>query len=145
MSCGWSFFAFLFFSPKLKLWYSFPCLLPSLDCGCTIRPNYPSSLNKRYYRFGLNLQLNRRMPSEGDNCSRFGEANIDCGGEMTPSGGRTFYCTRIRGVKEVNNQYWFGCQKSKSETSWIFIFLLLKLPSGTIYTKRINIFAHKRG
>lgn len=25
--------------------------------------------------FGRNLQLNRHMQSEGDNCSRFGEAN----------------------------------------------------------------------
>lgn len=80
MSCGVNYVGeasllFCFFPPYRKLWYSFPCLLPSLDCGCTIQPNYPSSLNKRYYRFGLNLQLNRRMQSEGDNCRCFGEAN----------------------------------------------------------------------
>lgn len=37
-------------------------------------------------------------------------------------------------------------KRMKGETRLIiFTFLLLKLPSGTIYTKRINIFAHTGG
>lgn len=132
MSCGLNYVGeaslrFCFFPPYLKLSYSFPCLLLSLDCGCTIRPNYPSSLNKRYYRFGLNLQLNRRMQSEGDNCSCFGEANIDCGGDMTPSGGRTYYCTCIRRVKPVNNQYTVGLivkRANRRQAGFLFFYCL---------------------